>query len=137
MNIPKVERRSRVDEDTTAVIVELEHLEELEAYAEKKDADYRGLTLLYEELEVDRDGWKMSEEACNNQYNILSDECAKVTAERDELKEAYERVLPSYRTLNAYANTKGICPECGKYRLLEGYVCFGCGYDSSYRESKK
>ena len=27
--------------------------------------------------------------------------------------------------------TKGLCPKCKRYIIIDGYVCFGCGYDSS------
>ena len=42
------------------------------------------------------------------------------------------------KTIQAKINTynywlghkeRGICPKCGEYMLIDGYVCFGCGYD--------
>lgn len=34
------------------------------------------------------------------------------------------------RTLKyLYPTDKGICPMCQEYIILDGYVCFGCGYD--------
>lgn len=29
-----------------------------------------------------------------------------------------------------------LCPECGKYMLVSGYVCYGCGYDKSIAQEK-
>ena len=40
------------------------------------------------------------------------------------------------RTLYASANVKRLCPKCQKYMLLEGYVCFGCGYDEDIESSE-
>ena len=40
--------------------------------------------------------------------------------------------------IQAYINTlmylygqklKGVCPRCGKYIIIDGYRCFGCGYE--------
>ena len=38
--------------------------------------------------------------------------------------------------LNTYYYLHGnqevcICPKCKEYIILDGYVCFGCGYDKS------
>ncbi len=54
--------------------------------------------------------------------------------EIDALKADIKEALASHRTLAAYANIHGICPKCGEYRTIDGYVCFGCGHDSSYEE---
>lgn len=38
-------------------------------------------------------------------------------------------VINTFRYL--YPNANQICPKCNKYILIDGYVCFGCGYDKS------
>lgn len=42
------------------------------------------------------------------------------------------------KEINAIVNTflylhpdAHICPKCGEYMTIPGYVCFGCGYDES------
>lgn len=51
-----------------------------------------------------------------------------------------------YRRLRARLNTyfylhsgqeRGVCPKCGKYIIIDGYVCFGCGYDNSVDRRKQ
>lgn len=51
-----------------------------------------------------------------------------------------------YRRLRARLNTylylhdgqeRGVCPKCGKYIIIDGYVCFGCGYDNSVDRRKR
>lgn len=32
---------------------------------------------------------------------------------------------------------RGVCPKCGKYVIIDGYVCFGCGFDKSAYEWEK
>lgn len=27
-----------------------------------------------------------------------------------------------------------ICPKCGQYMIIPGYLCFGCGYDENDNE---
>ena len=42
----------------------------------------------------------------------------------------YERLVCNTNTLIAMGYSGGdICPNCKKYTLVNGYVCFGCGYD--------
>lgn len=39
-----------------------------------------------------------------------------------------------------YQNTshvRGLCPKCRKYMILDGYICFGCGYDKTSEEENK
>lgn len=40
-----------------------------------------------------------------------------------------EAIINTFNYL--YCETHGICPKCGEYILLDGYLCFGCGYDYS------
>ena len=42
------------------------------------------------------------------------------------------------KEINAIVNTffdlhqgAHICPKCGEYMIIPGYVCLGCGYDES------
>ena len=28
----------------------------------------------------------------------------------------------------------GICPKCKEYMIIDGYVCFGCGYDPTSKD---
>lgn len=43
--------------------------------------------------------------------------------------EEFDFLMACLRTLNRYTCPRGICPKCGEYIILDGYVCFGCGYD--------
>ena len=49
-------------------------------------------------------------------------------------KDEYEKLMAAYRTLFYYANPTIVCPKCGEYYMLKGYVCFGCRYDGSKLE---
>ncbi len=42
-------------------------------------------------------------------------------------------VMNTFRYL--YPNANKICPKCNKYILIDGYVCFGCGYDKSLEDN--
>lgn len=33
------------------------------------------------------------------------------------------------RTLNFLHPNYYLCPKCGEYVIIDGFVCFGCGYD--------
>lgn len=68
--------------------------------------------------------------------------------EKDEnqKKKVLELNHDEYRRLRARLNTyfylhdgqeRGVCPKCGKYIIIDGYVCFGCGYDSSIDRPKR
>jgi len=35
------------------------------------------------------------------------------------------------RTLNAFGYNGPLCPSCKRYVMPAGFVCIGCGYDSS------
>lgn len=45
-------------------------------------------------------------------------------------EEVDKAICNSFRYLYSH-QMRGICPKCGKYMLIDGYVCFGCGYDYS------
>mgnify|MGYP003319141081 CR=1 FL=1 len=47
----------------------------------------------------------------------------------EEIKEITS-VMNTFRYL--YPNARKICPKCNKYILIDGYVCFGCGYDKNH-----
>lgn len=38
--------------------------------------------------------------------------------------------LNTYNFLHSYQEVC-LCPKCKEYIILDGYVCFGCGYDKS------
>ena len=42
-------------------------------------------------------------------------------------------VINTFRYL--YPNAHRICPKCNKYILIDGYVCFGCGYDKNNEQN--
>ena len=42
-------------------------------------------------------------------------------------------VMNTFRYL--YPNACKICPKCNKYILIDGYICFGCGYDKSSEDN--
>lgn len=46
-------------------------------------------------------------------------------------KTEYDYLRACEYTLYAYANPTHICPKCGKAMMLDGFVCFNCGYDDS------
>jgi len=48
-----------------------------------------------------------------------------------ELEEYNKDLQPYMRTLEAIHVPIGLCPVCGKYIIVQGYVCFGCGYDQT------
>ena len=50
----------------------------------------------------------------------------------EEIKEI-TAVMNTFRYL--YPNAHEICPKCNKYILIDGYVCFGCGYDKSLEDN--
>ena len=50
------------------------------------------------------------------------------------LEREVERLECHANTLYSYAMPVGLCPKCKDYILLEGYVCFGCGYDRSDKD---
>jgi len=52
------------------------------------------------------------------------------------LENRVEELTCYMRTLDSYANITKQCPNCKKYMMLEGYVCFGCGYDDSDNEGE-
>lgn len=44
--------------------------------------------------------------------------------------EEYSMLVAKANTLYYLHPTQyGMCPKCGRYILVRGYVCFGCGYD--------
>ena len=44
--------------------------------------------------------------------------------------------LRTFHYLHGHEN-RGVCPKCGKYVIIDGYVCFGCGFDKSAYEWEK
>lgn len=63
-----------------------------------------------------------------------------VETEQEEKKIVLELTPEEYKYLHAKLNTfdywhsgqtRGICPKCGEYIIIDGYVCFGCGFDKS------
>lgn len=52
-------------------------------------------------------------------------------------KRAYNYLRACENTLFAYANPTRICPKCGTTMLVQGYVCFNCGYDDSVSEDEE
>lgn len=52
-----------------------------------------------------------------------------VTMEIDRLKAADRNDRAWARTLAAMHRVTKLCPVCGNYVLVDGYICFGCGYD--------
>lgn len=38
-------------------------------------------------------------------------------------------LVAANQTLTAVQVVKTLCPQCGKFVLVEGWQCFGCGYD--------
>lgn len=42
------------------------------------------------------------------------------------------RKMALVRTARSYLNIKSICPNCYDYFIVEGHVCYGCGFDPSY-----
>lgn len=69
--------------------------------------------------------------------NNKKDENQKKTLELspDQYKRLKAR-LNTYLYLHNYQE-RGICPKCGKYIIIDGYVCFGCGYDNSIDRWKR
>ena len=41
------------------------------------------------------------------------------------------------RTFNDLHYDAHLCPKCREYMIIPGYVCFGCGYDGSYKKEKE
>jgi hypothetical protein len=59
-------------------------------------------------------------------------EISKYKTEINKLKREITESIPYINTFSYwFSNTKGICPKCKKYIIIDGYVCFGCGFDSS------
>ena len=44
--------------------------------------------------------------------------------------------LRTFHYLHSH-ESRGVCPKCGKYVILDGYICFGCGFDKSAYEWEK
>ena len=44
--------------------------------------------------------------------------------------------LRTFHYLHSH-ESRGVCPKCGKYIILDGYICFGCGFDKSAYEWEK
>lgn len=51
----------------------------------------------------------------------------------NEEVEEITAVMNTFKYL--YPNAHRICPKCNKYILIDGYVCFGCGYDKSNEQN--
>lgn len=52
--------------------------------------------------------------------------------ENERLKEELTKYKLYYKSISRFApGTRGICPKCGEYLLVVGYVCEGCGFDES------
>lgn len=47
-------------------------------------------------------------------------------------KESLQYLRACDFTLHQVCNVEGLCPNCQKAMLVNGLVCFNCGYDSSY-----
>lgn len=67
-----------------------------------------------------------------NEFDITTPE--KITVDFDP--EEYRRIKAKLRTYNYLHGSDSICicPKCGEYMIIQGYVCFGCGYDRSHAE---
>lgn len=46
-------------------------------------------------------------------------------------QEEIEAIVQTFCYLHPDAN---ICPKCGQYMIIPGYLCFGCGYDENDNE---
>lgn len=58
----------------------------------------------------------------------------KIVTELSPEEHAYlQAKINTYNYLHGH-ETRGVCPKCGKYLILRGYVCFGCGYDKSHED---
>jgi hypothetical protein len=44
--------------------------------------------------------------------------------------------LRTFHYLHSH-ESRGVCPKCGKYIIIDGYICFGCGFDKSAYEWEK
>ena len=68
---------------------------------------------------------------------ILTEEEYNSLLSKDRIDENLMEYLQACEfTLNAYAIPTRICPKCRKAMLLQGYVCFNCGYDDSDNEEE-
>ena len=43
-------------------------------------------------------------------------------------KKELQAILNTFYYQNS-GSIRGVCPKCGKYMLIDGYVCYGCHYD--------
>ena len=48
-----------------------------------------------------------------------------------EKSEDVKRLEATLNTFNYWFSGKirEVCPKCGEYILIDGYTCFGCGFD--------
>ena len=46
-------------------------------------------------------------------------------------QEEIEAIVRTFRCLHPDAH---ICPKCGQYMIIPGYLCLGCGYDERDNE---
>ena len=73
-----------------------------------------------------------------NEFDLV--QAAPEPEEEPELeftdKEIAAAKLRTFNYLHGH-ESRGVCPKCGKYIIIDGYVCFGCGFDKSAYEWEK
>jgi len=62
---------------------------------------------------------------------ILESEIADIRAEIEFKDKKINNLMAYMRTLSAMHVPIGLCPSCKKYIVVDGFICFGCGYDES------
>ena len=73
-------------------------------------------------------------EAHEEDLNKKDEEIKTLKDKNAFLRKELEHFKCHANTLYAYAMPVELCPKCKEYILLEGYICFGCGYDRTDRD---
>jgi chromosome segregation ATPase len=101
------------------VVLEAE-IQELQAIRKEQAEDIQELEAELAEVTKDRDLWRETEAACNEQYNILSVEHEKLEAENQRLKEALEGIISCAENVRVtYADSNQLIIDMARQALQE------------------
>jgi chromosome segregation ATPase len=95
-------------------------IQELQAIRKEQAEDIQELEAELAEVTKDRDLWRETEAACNEQYNILSVEHEKLEAENQRLKEALEGIISCAENVRVtYADSNQLIIDMARQALQE------------------